>query len=129
MGKFKKDRLQRLRSFCRRTIFKDLAFGLVMMVILIATIVSVATYEIISRTEEKRLQARANEYLDHLVDSLELPIWTIDHDSVNRIAASYFSTEQVADIRVTERYTDANGNLADRVLFARSKPGESRLVK
>jgi len=111
-----------------RTITKDLTISLVLIVITVSMIAIGFHYFYASVNEEKRLEKIADEYQSYLIESLELPIWTLDRKISAKIAESYFNNDLVEIIQVNEKFYDSNRIPYDKTVFNKSKSSESDLV-
>lgn len=116
------------RWLFERTVSKDLTFTLVLLVIIVSSLVVFVTYRILYTNERNHLKAEAIEYAGYLQDSLELPIWTLDHENISKIAESCFNNELVSSLKISERFHNADGRPIDRVVFNRSKGAGAHLV-
>ncbi len=115
--------------FGDRTMARDLTASLVLMVIMVSLMTICASYLYLLRQEERRLEQLAEEYLLYLTDSLELPLWTLDYDSVAKIADSYFANNLVANLKITEQHYKSPRDFTVQVLFSKSKsPGKDNVV-
>jgi len=123
-----KKTVQPFISLQKRTITKDLTISLVSMVVLVSAIAIFSNYFYNSHLEEKRLDKLADEYKTYLIESLELPIWTLDRKISSKIAESYFNNELVEMITVTEKFYDANRFPSDKTVFNKAKAGASDLI-
>jgi two-component system cell cycle sensor histidine kinase/response regulator CckA len=112
-----------------RTITKDLAISLVLIVITVSTIAIASNYYYTSQIEEKRLENLADEYQSYLIESLELPIWTLDRKVSAKIAESYFNNELIEMIEVTEKFYDSNRIPYDKIIFKKSKSSDTDLIQ
>ncbi|MBC2716269.1 MAG: hypothetical protein HF978_13250 [Desulfobacteraceae bacterium] len=118
----------RQSKFKRRTITKDLTISLVLIVITVSMIAIGSHYFYASVTEEQRLEQIADEYQSYLIESLELPIWTLDRKISAKIAESYFNNELVEMIQVSEKFYDSNRFLYNKIVFDKSKSNKSDLI-
>jgi PAS domain S-box-containing protein len=111
-----------------RTIARDLTVSLVLMVVIVSLITIFTNYLYQLRQEENRLKKLADEYILYLTDSLELPLWTLDHNSVVKIAESYFTNQLVATLRISETFHIPPHSPSERILFSKSKSRERDMV-
>lgn len=111
-----------------RTIARDLTVSLVLMVIMVSSITIFTNYLYQLRQEENRLKQLADEYLLYLTNSLELPLWTLDHNSVVKIAESYFTNPLVATLRISEKFHVPPHAPFERILFSKSKSKEKNMI-
>jgi len=63
-----------------------------------------------------------------LAESLELPIWTLDHKFSKKIAESYFNNELIDKIRVSEKFYDSNNTPHEKIIFDKSKSNDSGFI-
>jgi len=85
-----------------RTITRDLTISLVLAVLILSALLYGLTYWYISRTARAEMEAKAEEYVSYLVDSLALPVWSMDEEGVHRIADSFMRGDLVALMRVRD---------------------------
>jgi PAS domain S-box-containing protein len=111
-----------------RTIARDLTVSLVLIVIMVSMITIFASYLYLLRQEENRLKQLADEYILYLTDSLELPLWTLDHNSVIKIADSYFTNALVANLKISEKHQTSPGPFSEQELFFKTKSMEQDIV-
>ncbi|MDA3895142.1 MAG: PAS domain S-box protein [Desulfobacteraceae bacterium] len=111
-----------------RTITKDLTISLVVIVITVSMIAIASHYFYVCLTEERRLEQIADEYQSYLIESLELPIWTLDRKISAKIAESYFNNDLVEMIQINENFYDSNRTSSAKTIFKKSKSSESDLV-
>ena len=114
--------------FKRRTLTKDLTICLVVVVIIISIIAIGFHYFYASLKEEQRLEHIADEYQSYLIESLELPLWTLDRKIAAKIAESYYNNELIQMIRVSEKFHDSNRRPYHKIIFDKSKSGNSDLI-
>ena len=109
-----------MMSFVRRSISRDLTVALVGVVLLASSLVILFNYVVSVKSAREQLVQKAEEYASYLVDSLELPIWHVDEEGVQKIARSYINNDLIARLRISEN----NGT----VLFDEAKPNEPGLI-
>ncbi len=95
-----KDR--RTEEWMPRTITRDLTISLVLAVLVPSALLYGLTYWYFSRTARTEMQEKAEEYVSYLVDSLALPVWSMDEEGVRRIADSFMRGDLVALLRVKD---------------------------
>ena len=105
----------------RRTISGDLIFSLVIVVTITSIFITSLNFWIISSKAKRIFESKANEYLHYLKDSLELPIWTFDEQTVEKICDSFFKNDTIAQLRVK--------NYLGNMLFEKDKDDDTKLVK
>ena len=105
-----KDHVEEIKSN-KRTVAKDLSWGLMIIIIIVSCVIVTTNHLIISHRAAGQLDHKAEEYLDNLTSSLQIPLWNFDEDTVRKTAQTYLENEYVAKMRVI----DSAGN----VLFNR----------
>ncbi len=120
LKKIIRDRSKRPHKEVNRSISRDLVISLVIIVILASTLTSVVHYQILLRNEKVNLEQKSSEYLDYLADSLELPMWVMNDESVTKTVESYFNNDLVAKIRLTDAFSQ-------KTLFDRQKDDLSEI--
>jgi PAS domain S-box-containing protein len=93
---------ERLGRLMQRTITRDLTISLVLAVLISSALLYGLTIWFVSRSAQTELDAKAEEYVSYLVDSLALPVWSIDEEGVRRIADSFMRGELVALLRIED---------------------------
>ena len=86
----------------QRTITRDLTISLVLVVLIPSALLYGLTYWFVSRTARAEMEEKAEEYVSYLVDSLALPVWSMDEEGVRRIADSFMRGNLVALIRIRD---------------------------
>ena len=89
-------------SFLQQTITRDLTISLVLAVLIPSALLYGLTYWFVSRSARTEMEEKAGEYLSYLVDSLALPVWSMDEEGVRRIADSFMRGDLVALIRIRD---------------------------
>jgi two-component system, cell cycle sensor histidine kinase and response regulator CckA len=92
----------RTPSFMQQTISRDLTISLVLAVLITSALLYGLTYWFVSRSARFEMEEKAGEYLSYLVDSLALPVWSMDEEGVRRIADSFMRGDLVALIRIRD---------------------------
>ena len=108
-------------SWKRRSISRDLTISLVLAVLIPSALLYGLTYWLASRTARSEMDEKAEEYITYLVDSLALPIWSMDEEGVGRIADSFMRGDLVALIRIRDTTNQ-------RVLFEAHEAGLDNLL-
>lgn len=118
----KTDHKTKAGSSKTRTIAGELIISIIFVVILVNSLAALLNYWLLMSNEKKLLELKADEYILYLTDSLEIPIWSIDDESVIKIAESYYNNDLVSRLKIEE---DFNGN----VLFSNNKESRYPLIK
>ncbi len=92
----------RLVNPLRRSVAARLTAGLVLTVVTVAVVaVGIHTYTVAKR-ERAQLTARADELITFLQTSLELPLWSFDIATVERIGAIFARNNPVVRLKITD---------------------------
>jgi PAS domain S-box-containing protein len=102
------------------SISKRLSLGLVITLLVVASLSLVVNYIIFSRNAKAELEIKSNEYSVALTDALRLPIWEINQETIKAIGESYSQNEFVAQLLI-----EGQDGL---VFFKYVKPDEQSIV-
>ena len=102
------------------SISKRLSLGLVITLLVVASLSLVVNYIISSRNARAELEIKCNEYSVALTDALRLPIWEINQETIKAIGESYSQNEFVAQLLI-----EGQDGL---VFFKYVKPDEQSIV-
>ncbi|NNG01573.1 MAG: PAS domain S-box protein [Desulfobacteraceae bacterium] len=86
----------------RRSISKDLTIGLILVVMAVSSLALITAYVIASKKAETELQAKADEYIDFLKNTLVLPIWNYDFETIDAVCKTYLQNDLIAGINVSD---------------------------
>jgi PAS domain S-box-containing protein len=86
----------------KRSVSGDLTISLVLTVIVISALYLTLNYRLISHREQARLNDKADEYIQTLARTLEIPLWDLDYESIETICSIYYDNEMVTSVTVTE---------------------------
>lgn len=102
------------------SISKRLSLGLVITLLVVASLSLVVNYIVSSRKARTELEIKSNEYSVALTDALRLPIWEINQETIKAIGESYSQNEFVAQLLI-----EGQNSL---VLFKNEKPDVQSIV-
>lgn len=108
-------------SFLQHTMTRDLTISLVLAVLVPSALLYGLTYWFVSRSAHTELEGKAEEYVSYLVDSLALPVWSMDEEGVRRIADSFMRGDLVALMRIQDTTNQ-------QVLFEAHETGLDQLL-
>jgi PAS domain S-box-containing protein len=97
---FKKEDQRPDRS--RRTLHRDLIVSIVLVVTVVFFLVAVFAYGYLTHKAQVKSRETMAEFSEYLHDSLELPIWNIDEEGIDKICNSFFENALVARMKVTD---------------------------
>ena len=93
---------RRAGTLMPRTITRDLTISLVLAVLVPSALLYGLTYWFFSHNARTEMKEKAEEYVSYLVDSLALPVWSMDEEGVRRTADSFMRGDLVALLRITD---------------------------
>ena len=85
-----------------RTISRDVVISLVLAVTVVSILTIFLNFRVLSTKAEQENKQKAVEYLDYLKDSLELPLWNVDEEGVNKIGNSFIKNDLVATLKIKD---------------------------
>ncbi|MFP4477334.1 MAG: ATP-binding protein [Desulfatibacillaceae bacterium] len=103
------------RPLC--TISGELTLSLVAVVGIVSLVALAVNYVYLRHVSLVQMERKADEYVEYLANSLEYPVWNLDSQSVSQVSRSFFNSDMVALLRITEK------NL--NVMFSQRKKGEN----
>ncbi len=103
-----------------RTISRDLVVSLIVAVSVVSVLTIAFNFRMLSKKFEQQNKQKAAEYLAYLKGSLELPLWNVDEEGVNKIARSFIKNDLVAKLKIV----DSDGNI-----WFEKRKDESELLK
>jgi PAS domain S-box-containing protein len=86
----------------RRTLHRDLIVSIVLVVTVVFSSVAVLAYGYLNHKARVKSRETMVEFSEYLQDSLELPIWNIDEEGIDKICNSFFENALVARMKVTD---------------------------
>ena len=92
----------RTRRRSRRSISQALTARLVLVVAVVSIVTCLISLAFLSRISKAQYTQKASEYVVHLRDSLELPLWNMDDEFVTSICHSFARNELVALLTVRD---------------------------
>ena len=104
-----------------RALSKDLIFSLIIVVSIVTIVTNLAGYLYLSHQSKVVYLEKSKEYIAYLRDALEVPMWHVDSETIEKIASSFATNEQVAWLRVL----DDN----DAVILEKGSADEMDLIK
>ncbi len=91
-----------LVKFGRRSISKELAISLVLLVVLFEGVLLAVVYSIQQRSHARELQTLADSYTENLAQVLAVPLWDYDDEQIAKIGSGYFRNQVVDQVRITD---------------------------
>jgi two-component system, cell cycle sensor histidine kinase and response regulator CckA len=90
------------RNTSKRSISRDLTIGLILVVMIVSTIALITAYVISSKKAAAELNAKADEYIAFLKNTLILPIWNYDFDTIDAVCRTYLQNELITGVYVAD---------------------------
>jgi len=84
-----------------RSISKNLTTSLVLIIAAISLVFISIYYYQVSKRENKRLENTADEYINSLASTLEVPLWDIDRENITTVCNYYIQNDLARLIKLT----------------------------
>ena len=86
-----------------RSISKDLTLGLILIVLIVSSIALLTAYYVSQKKGTTELQAKADEYVAFIKDTLVPPLWNYDFETINAVCRTYLQNDLITGIQVSDR--------------------------
>ena len=86
-----------------RSISKDLTLGLILIVLIASSIALLTAYYVSQKKATTELQAKADEYVAFIKDTLVPPLWNYDFETINAVCRTYLQNDLITGIQVSDR--------------------------
>ncbi len=90
------------RQTPRRSISKDLTIGLILVVLVVSSITLLVAFYVSKKKVEAELEAKAEEYTAFIKDTLVLPLWNYDFETIQAVCHTYMQNDLITGIRVSD---------------------------
>jgi len=105
-----------------RTLSRDLIVSILLVVAIVFAMVISLSYGYMSRKAEAQSAETLKAFSDYLQDSLEISLWNIDEEGIQKICNSFFENALVETLKVTdhegtvffEKHRDDRGGVAEK---------------
>jgi PAS domain S-box-containing protein len=94
-----------------RSISKDLTIGLILVVLLVSSFALLVAYYASKQKAEAELQAKAEEYTDFIKNTLALPLWNYDFETIQAVCRTYMQNDLIAGIRISDPRAQVDVNM------------------
>lgn len=108
-----------IRLFGRRSLSKDLAISLILLLILFEGVVLAYVYSRQSRFLLQELEKKADDYAEKLSEVLVVPIWDYDDEQIGKIGRSFLQSDVIDEIHIK----DAGGKTLFMASGRQNAPG------
>jgi len=85
-----------------RTLSRDLIVSIILVVAAVFAMVVTFTYSYLSHKAELQSAETLKSFSDYLQDSLELSLWNMDEEGIQKICSSFFENALVEKLKVTD---------------------------
>ena len=85
----------------RPSISLNLTLSLVGFIFLLSTLFVVFYYFESSRSAERQLEKKADEYIDSVAGTLAVPLWDVDRENINVICNAFIQSNWVVRVKLT----------------------------
>ena len=108
----------------QRSISRDLTVGLILVVFFVSTIALLTAFWVSKKKAEAELSAKADEYMAFIKDTLVLPLWNYDFETIHAVCRTYLQNDLITAIHVS----DVRGRLNISLEKQKAPPSFSRTV-
>jgi PAS domain S-box-containing protein len=91
-----------MRPTSQRSISRDLTIGLILVIIIVSSFALLVAYYTSKQKAEAELQAKAEEYTDYIKNTLVLPLWNYDFETIQAVCNAYLQNDLIAGIQVND---------------------------
>lgn len=95
----------------QRSISKDLTIGLILVILVVSLFGLMVAYYTSKQKAEAELQAKAEEYTTFLKNTLVLPLWNYDFETIKAICNTYMQNDLITSIQVSDPRNQVNINM------------------
>ena len=103
------------------SISRNLTYSLVLTVVVAATIIIGLGYSKASRKARLEMEKNARENILYITDSLEIPMWNLNYQSIENIGRSFSRNDLIVKLKII----DSSG----KVLFSKEKESHGSAIK
>ena len=102
-----------------KSLYRQLTIALIVLVSIVSVTLSLFNYLYNSRESEAIFAGKVAAYSSSLRDSLELPLWNVDDESVREISAAFANNADIASLTILDE--------EQRVVFQHAKPNGNQV--
>ncbi len=103
-----------LRPKSQRSISKDLTIGLILVIIIVSSFALLVAYYASMQKAEAELQAKADEYTVYIKNSLVLPLWNYDFETIQAVCNAFLQNDLITGIQVHDPRNQVNVNIVKK---------------
>jgi hypothetical protein len=90
------------RPFGRRSLAKELAVSLILLLILFEGVLLAYVYSRQSRFLLQELEKKANDYAEKLSEVLVVPLWDYDDEQIGKIGLSFLQSDVIDEVHIKD---------------------------
>ena len=94
-----------------RSISKDLTIGLILVVLLVSSFALLVAYYASKQKAEAELRTKAEEYTAFIKNTLVLPLWNYDFETIQAVCRTYMQNDLIAGIQISDPRNQVNVNM------------------
>ena len=91
-----------LRPFGRRSLAKELAVSLILLLILFEGVLLAYVYTRQSRFLLQELEKKADDYAENLSEVLVVPLWDYDDEQIGKIGLSFLQSDVINEVQIKD---------------------------
>ena len=95
----------------QRSISKDLTIGLILVVLVVSSLAMLMAHYAARKKAEAELQVKADEYTVFIKDTLVLPLWNYDFETIKAVCRTYLQNDLITGIQVSDMRNQININM------------------
>ncbi len=86
----------------RRSISKDMTIGLILVVLAVSSFTLLIAFYASKKKADAELRAKAEEYTAFIKDTLVLPLWNYDFETIQAVCHTYMQNDLITGIQVSD---------------------------
>ena len=91
-----------IRLFGRRSLSKELAISLILLLILFEGVLLAYVYSRQSRFLRQELEKKADDYVEKLSEVLVVPLWDYDDEQIGKIGLSFLQSDVIDAVHIKD---------------------------
>jgi len=91
-----------LRIFGQRSLSKELAISLILLLILVEGVLLAYVYSRQSRFLLQELEKKADDYAEKLSEVLVVPLWDYDDEQIGKIGLSFLQSDVIDEVKIKD---------------------------
>ena len=83
-----------------RSIHRDMLLALILVVVVISTLTSIISYQLLADRTRATYESIADEYIEILKDSITQPLWNLDNESIGRMGDRFIQRDSIFALKI-----------------------------